>query len=134
MLHTRFGIGPDHLNLLQDLIDTQPKQKSIEAQMLLLEAYQTSYGIYDHFNSDARNNPLKIVAMHPKENVIDLGPKINLMRRYMLYNVRQYSGKSFEDFVALPRHEVKQWLDLCEEATKKDTGKLNGLNFDLGKF
>lgn len=127
-------MGPDYLTLLQDLIDTQPKQSSIEAQMLLLEVYQTSYGIYDHFNSDARNNPLKIVAMHPKENVIDLGPRINSMRRFMLYNVQRYTGKNYEEFISQPRHVVRWWLDLCEEASKKDTGKLNGLNFDLGKI
>lgn len=88
-------------------------------QILLSEAYDIDYGIFDHTTSSSED-VLKLVAVHPVEDV-DSGTLLSIYtERFVLLGVHEITGISLDNFWKLPRHRADQILDLCAERKEKE--------------
>lgn len=89
---------------------------SIEARIALQEQYEQDFGLYNH---DSRPNPLALVSMHPKENVVEAGSLYSLVRRYVMLNVKDTFGLSLAEWLDLPYDMASLIRDICSTETKR---------------
>lgn len=90
------------------------KLDSISAKLLLLEAYETMYRIYNHENAPLNERgdpirPLALVAMHPQENDTNYSSLHRLIARYALHDIGDKFKISITEFLRLP-HEITDLL------------------------
>lgn len=103
VLHPRFGLSLiGERTVIDDLLARVKDVGSISAQILLREAYETIYRIYDHDAPDP-SRPLAMVAMHEKENVTEHGALYNAMRRYAASDIARRFNLTPGEFFSYPR-------------------------------
>lgn len=95
---------------------------SISAQLLLRDAYETSYTIYNHDSEDA--HPLALVSMHPKENATEYGPLYRTVYHYRLKDVNKYFGLNLHEFLSLPREYTELIFRIIDEEAARDAQNL----------
>lgn len=94
---------------------------SISAKLILQEAYETLYGIFNHDDpSVAKTRPLALVALHPKENTAEYGKLYRMIDRYVINDVKGKFGLSLTEFLNLPHDIVDRVLKVCQEQVKKE--------------
>lgn len=91
---------------------------NITAKLMLREAYETAYGIYNHDAPDAEVHPWALIAHGDKEDYGKLGPHQAIARVFMLNDIGKKFNISFLEFVALPREMVNCLIELTEEELK----------------
>ena len=89
-----------------------PKIDSMSAQMLLREAYETAYHIFDHEN-ESQYHPWDLVLSRVKENYTDYDQLPMTIEKYRVQNVHGIFGLSLPEFLDLPREIVNLLLDIC---------------------
>lgn len=90
------------------------KIDSISAKLMLLEAYETMYQIYNHEAEQLNERgdpirPLALVAMHSKENDTNYSSMHRLIARYALHDIGDKFKLSLTEFLDLP-HEITDLL------------------------
>lgn len=121
---------------LDALLRELPAVRPTTAHRLSTIAYQTEYGIFDHSNPAlVKERPLAVVAMHPKEDVIEGGVERSHIRRFFNYRLGETFNLSLKDFFDLPVHVVNFLYELAESsiAHGPDLGKLGKELDGLGK-
>lgn len=74
--------------------------------MLLREAYEQEFSIFDHANDDTRPPGYALVSMNPKENLDEHGLLYNAIRRYHVNQMHKEFGIPLNDFLELPQDVV----------------------------
>lgn len=98
------------------------------SQMLLREAYDIDFGIWNH-NDEARSSPLALIKMYPKEDPVSYGRRYQLIRRYGIYQIKEHFGLTISEFLQETRENVDLYLRLAAEyAVKSGREKTNLLN------
>lgn len=88
----------------------------MEVKILLLEAYETVYGICDHDN-EGYDDPLALVAMHPKEDTATYSRLYGeLMRFAKEETFREMWGLSIVELLDLPKDVVDEMYRITREA------------------
>ena len=124
MIHPRFGHRQfGEYTVIDELIDEVGTIPNIDAKILLMESYETAYGIYDHENADF-NRPLALVALHPKETYWKESGLYRRLERYNLHEVNQHFGLSLTEFLALPRDYVEDIFDILRQKAERETPDL----------
>ena len=103
-------------------MDTVVSLDSIQAQIVLRDAYDTSYGIYDH-SAQNPNRPMALVGMHPAENTTYHSRLYNTIRRYKTYDIKTAFGLSLVEFLELPREISSFLLNLQAESKQSENSK-----------
>lgn len=104
---------------LDALIRELPAVRPTAAEIITLSCYQTEYGIYNHDRLDRR--PLSLVAMHPKEDVLEGGPLYSHVRKFFNYRIQKHFGLSLLEFLELPPYLVELLYDIAKaDATQQD--------------
>lgn len=131
MLYAQFGYDQlENSNLVDDLCRTlAAKVDNITAQMLLREAYETSYHIYNHDAADA--NPLAVVSHHYKEDVCEYGPLYRMFHTYRLKDINKHWGLSIEEFLALPREYTELMISIVDDELGREQQRQQKLEDDL---
>lgn len=109
------------LNPIRELIEKAPKLCSTDAQMVLREAYETTYGIYNH-NDKTAPRPLALVAMHPSENATVGSTLYERIDQFVELAVIKHFGLSLIEFFELPTDIAKRVLEIAQvrqEAEKR---------------
>lgn len=101
---------------------------NITAKLLLLEAYEITYQIYNH---NLGNHPFNLVLHHYKESVEDYSPMQHLLRAYVAKGVYKRFGISLVEFLNLPRHVNRNLLRICDEFLLRDSQTLDSISSDL---
>lgn len=99
-LHTR----------VDDLLQSVEHLNSIEAQLVLREAYDLTYGIYDH-DRDPDGMGLGLVTAHPKELYGEYSPLNHMIYRFEFNKVTEHFGYNLTEFLQLPREFVTAIFD-----------------------
>lgn len=107
---------------LARLLDSVKALDPIQARIVLRDAYETSYGIYNHDTEDP-SRPMALVALHPAENVTAHSRLYNTIRRYKMYDVKTHFGYNLSEFLELPREFTKFIFDVLAEEMSKSTSK-----------
>lgn len=110
---------------LNRLVFKSRSTDNLMSQILLSEAYDIDYGIYDHNNS-APEDVLKLVAKHAIEDVDQKTLLDIYTERFVLLDVYSTTGLSLERFWKLDRLDADKILELCakrkeQEATEAET-------------
>jgi hypothetical protein len=112
VVFSRFGLTPRNTRSeLERLLEELPAVRPTVAEILALSAYQTEYGIYNHQAPD-HTRPLALVAMHPKEDVLEGGPLFSHIRRYHQHQIQQHFRLSLVEFLELPPYLVDLLYDI----------------------
>lgn len=113
---------------VDELLRTMPVGlDSYTIKMLLMEAYETKYGIYNHDAPDP-NRPLALIAMHPKEDTRERSPLYETIERYRIFDVYKYYGLNLVEFLSLPRDVVTEiFRQLTASASKESSRMANAL-------
>lgn len=118
------SIVDDEQSELNRLVFKSRTTDNLMSQILLSEAYDIDYGIYDHNNS-APEDVLKLVAKHVIEDVDQKTLLDIYTERFVLLDVYSTTGLSLERFWKLDRLDADKILELCakrkeQEATAAD--------------
>lgn len=102
------------------LLRELPAVRATAAEIITLSCYQTEYEIFNHEKPHPQR-PLALVAMHPKEDVMEGGPLYSHVRRYYNYQIYKHFGVSLVDFLELPMHVVDLLYDIARaDATHQE--------------
>ncbi len=111
--------------MLEERVTNAGSLSFVEQQLTLSIVYQSAYGIFNHHAASSEKEkrllPLKVIAMHDKENIVDMDRRQNLKRRFANSNVLKYYGLNWGDFIEYPTEECEDFIALSEECTRRDT-------------
>ena len=79
---------------------------------LLDEAYDQTYGIFDHQHN--RTRPLAHVAMHPAEDTFSTDPMRIRLREYIKHGVKEITGIDFITLLDMSTYDVELIIDQCK--------------------
>lgn len=92
---------------------------NITSQILLSEAYDIDYGIFDHSHSSA-SDVLKLVAKHQIEDVDHKTLLDIYAERFVLLDVYSTTGLSLDRFWRLDRVDADKILELCAKRKEQE--------------
>lgn len=103
-----FGIEVDWDAFIKRSLDGMlPPANYLEGKQLLLELYETYYGLHDHLQS---TNPLASVMFHEGERYLDRYLYDNYLDTFLYKRIYEHTGLSFDAFLAKPRYEIEKIL------------------------
>lgn len=108
-----FGLSEVDNSRLEDLYLTQGAMRSVVTQMATRKAYQQDRGICTH----QTNDPLDLVRLHPKEDIIEGGPRRTWIRKFINYRVHQASGLSLIELFEMPYDDAAFIVELAESSS-----------------
>lgn len=97
----------------------------IAIQILLLEAYETVYGICDH-DGEAYDNPLSLVTMHPKEDTSSYSRLYGELMRFANEELfREMWGVSILELLEMPKDVVEEMYRITRDimAARNEDGE-----------
>lgn len=97
---------------------------AIDARIILLESYETAYGIYDHDNFDP-HRPLALVAMHPAEDYTSVSRMKLTIERFFNNEVYKNFGLNLTEFLSLPREYTELLFEVIAKDASKEAPDLN---------
>lgn len=103
---------------MDGLLKEVEQTDSITAQLLLQEAYEQSYGIYNHDAADA--HPWALALNSDKEDYTPFSPLYNLFYRYRVRDIYKRWGLSITELLEMPREFVELVFDISKEEDIKD--------------
>lgn len=83
---------------------------------MLIELYETEYGIFNHLNS---TNPLSSVQFNDCENYIRDGIYEQYLTAYIYREIHKKLGMSFEEWLDQPRYKIESQMNVLNEYDKK---------------
>lgn len=114
---------------IDKVLETLPKVDSITAQLLLREAYEITYGIFDHSTSE---HPWDLVLNRKQETVGAYSALSRTLRAYRLKDVKGRFGLSITEFLDLPRETVNEIFQICDEVAEVESKAYSSVERDLG--
>lgn len=107
----------EYLEVIRKILKIyRPKRDNVYNKQLLLEIYETIYGIFDH---TVPGFPLASSSLHPKENVYENNIYENRLRKYLELKIHERTGLNFIEFLDLPRAEVETILKVTQQFEQK---------------
>lgn len=98
------------------------------AKQLLIELYETQYGICDHTTA---SNPLSGVMFQKAEKYLDNYLYDNYLSTFLYKQVYARTGLSFDEFLSRPRYEIEKILKFVDEYNAKKAKIAEGIVEDL---
>lgn len=108
-----------------------PVIDSISAKLVLTEAYELAYSLYDHNQEDA--HPWSLVLSNPKENYTDYSPLHRTIFSYRVRDVYKRYGLNLTEFLELPREFVDLLLEASANEAKEDNATAESIANELGE-
>lgn len=114
--------------MLEQLLKSVPNICSTDAQLVMMEQYETLFGIYDHLKRDA-SNPFAVVALHPAEDNFEYSILRERMEQFAYHKVTEAFGLSWLEYLSLPCYEASEILQISAlKRTKEEQTQNNILN------
>lgn len=127
-----FGEGVSISQQIQHMIDTSPKLKITDAQLMMLDVYESGFGIYNH-NIDSER-PLALVAMHWSEDNTTQSALHERIEQFHERNVYQAFGLNLTEFLELPRDVCIKILDICGKKQSREDRVAQDLQQQFNKL
>lgn len=103
---------------IHDLLDHAPRLSAPDAQLVLMERYETHYRIFNH-DVDT-SNPLSLVSLHSGEDVCVGSMLYHRIEQFRDREVHKHFGLSFIEFMELPRDICAKILEVCGKWQTKE--------------
>lgn len=108
-LHT-FGridqTTPNFDTLVYELGAVRP----VTAELVTRKAYHKDYGICEHDGDD----PIDLMRLHDKENIIEGGPRRTWQRKYFNYRLGDITRLNILEFFQLPYSDALFYVEMAE--------------------
>lgn len=111
-----FGLEEIDHSTLEDLYLTMGPMRPVVTQMVTRKAYHRDRDICMHQTDD----PLDLVRLHPKEDIIEGGPRRTWIRKFINFKIYNVSGLSLIDFFELPFDDARFIVTLAESSSVQD--------------
>lgn len=118
-----FGLEELSHSQLEDLYSTTGSMRSVVTEMVTRKAYHQDRGICTH----QHNDPLDLVRMHPKEDIIEGGPRRTWMRKYVNLRLGEITKCSLIEFFELPFDDAMFLVELAESKNIQESINANQL-------
>lgn len=102
---------------MKELLAAAPVLSSVEAQLVMQDAYETTYGIHDH---GLQSDNLALVRKRPAEDVEAFDYTTGRLMMYYNAAVLKYTGITFDKFMEMPRHRGDTLMVACQDLAKKE--------------
>jgi len=120
----------DPFGYIWDLLQTMPVLCSTDAQLVLRERYETTYGIYNH-DDIAVPRPFAPIAMQWSEDSCDGSLKYERIEQFSDFNIYKYFGLNWVQFCDLPVDEARKILEVSLKRCNKEGVITDNLFKDL---
>nr|DAT18087.1 MAG TPA: hypothetical protein [Caudoviricetes sp.] len=111
-------------------LDDKKHYNNLLAQILLSEAYDIEYGLYNH-DDPALNHPLQTHLMTEYEKIEKYGPVNKLIDQYQLYQIQKFFGLTLFEYLDLPANRFDYITEKARDWTIKETEKANAVQSQL---
>lgn len=118
-----FGLQDIDDSKLEDLYLTMGPMRPVVTQMVTRKAYHQDRGICTHQTDD----PLDLVRLHPKEDIIEGGPLRTWQRKYANYRIKDVWGVSVLEFFELAFDEARFYVEYAQATAVQETINANSL-------
>lgn len=81
------------------------------------KAYHRDYGICMHEDDD----PIDLMRLHPKEDIIEGGPRRTWQRRYFNYRLGDITRLSITEFFELPYSDALFYVEMAESTSVQES-------------
>lgn len=123
-----FEDGIEISRLLERLLKTVPKLCSTDAQLLMLEQYETLFGIFDHNKPGvSASNPFAVVELHAAEDVYTYSLKRERMEQFMFHGVKDAFGVSWLEYLQLPAADAQEMMIMAAQRKAKEDNNSSDL-------
>lgn len=113
----------DYLTRLLENVD---RVDSITAQMLVVSAYETDFGIFNH-PAHARTTPYALARMSFKEDYLTDGVREEYAKNFRRARVRHHYGYNFTEFLELEMWFADFIIDDCNAAEKEESKRAGNI-------
>lgn len=86
------------------------------AELMTRKAYHRDYGICDHEDDD----PVDLMRLHDKEDIIEGGPRRSWQRKYFKYNLGDITRLDVLKFFELPYSDALFYLEMAETQSMQE--------------
>lgn len=91
--------------------------RPVTAELVTRKAYQKDYGICDHADDD----PIDLMRLHDKENIIEGGPRRTWQRKYFNYRLGDITRLNILEFFQLPYNDALFYVEMAESASVQES-------------
>lgn len=124
-----FGYNVDYDEFINTALSGIKKIPNyIYGKQLLIELYETQFGIYDHRTS---TNPLSSVRFNEAEQYLDNFLYDEYLSIFVYKEIGKKLGMSFDDFLNRPKYEINKILKIIEEVDAKKSETYSNVLNDL---
>lgn len=100
------------------MIESSPKLKSTDAQIVIRDRYETHFNIYNH--AAGANDPFGLIRKNWNEDTVSNGPLSERMQQYIDLRIHDYFKVSFDEFIDRPTWQCELMLAKAEENINKE--------------
>lgn len=114
--------------------DSQGRFSLHRARIILKEAYDIEYGLYDH-DDPTLDHPLQYHLMSEQNKIKKFGLYRQYLKQYYLFRIKEFFDISFEEFMNTPMDKVDDIIavaaELMESASGDQNQQLNQLRSEM---
>jgi hypothetical protein len=118
--------------MLERLLKFVPNICSTDAQLLMLEQYETLFGIYDHTKNDP-DHPFAVLELHPAEDNYTHGLLRERMVQFAFHKVNEAFSLSWFEFLQLPCYDAAEIMEIASLKRARDEKTAENLVNQLPK-
>ena len=117
-------------SVLGRLIADSPVVDPLTSRILMRQAYQQTYGIYDYIGQreyeqgagdPSRHRPFSRTELHLPEDTYAFSFAADAMKTYVNAKIQKWFGISFLEFIDLPHHRVREMIKVAESFTAEES-------------
>lgn len=105
------------------------KYSNLRAQIILKEAYDIQYGLYNHDDPNL-SHPFQLHIWTEKKSVKQHGLYREYLRRYHIHQIHKYMGITFTEFLKLPIDYAEESFKIANELSEEDAKRLQAFQND----
>lgn len=96
---------------------------NLMAQLMLNEAYDIEYGLYDHDNPE-NDHPFQSQLMFDQEKILEDSPMNDLFETYHIYQINKWFGLDLLQFINLPAVRFDQLIKIANKLAEKENQRI----------
>lgn len=112
------------------LLNNDSKLSPTAAQLVFLEQYETTYGIFDH--NSAAAGPLSTVGFHPTEDTSNTGLFESYLDDFETFKIKEWC--TFEEFLNLPKSLVPAIISYRKKLMARRQAEEDKIKQELDKL
>lgn len=111
-------------------MNTMPKLNATDADVVLYDMYEVTYGIFNHIGM-SKSKPLSSIALHESEDNTLSSHLYEAIDTYQKNGIKEIFGISLIEYLDLPTEICIKLLESASAEYSKKSAVINNLEADL---